>query len=133
MEEVGIPLLFFKKPFIVEVIKPMQSITMTKQTSLIRKVKNFMMDHAMIQTESHILVALSGGADSVCLLCLLKELEQEMGIKLSALHVHHGIRGTEADSDAAFCQELCAQLKIPCPSHRRFSSPKIFCRCSSKA
>ena len=87
---------------------------MTKQTSLIKTVKNFMMDHSMIQTESHILVALSGGADSVCLLCVLKELQEELGIAVSAMHVHHGIRGGEADRDAAFCQELCAQLKIPC-------------------
>lgn len=87
---------------------------MTKQTSLIKTVKNFMMDHGMIQTESHILVALSGGADSVCLLCVLKELQEELGITVSAMHVHHGIRGAEADSDAAFCQELCAQRKVPC-------------------
>ena len=87
---------------------------MNKQTSLTKTVKNFITVHGMTQTESHILVALSGGADSVCLLCLLKELQEELEITLSALHVHHGIRGEEADRDAEFCQELCAQLKIPC-------------------
>ena len=87
---------------------------MTKQTSLNQKVRNFIRNHGILQTESHILTALSGGADSVCLLCVLKELQQEMGYTLSALHVHHGIRGAEADEDAAFCQELCRQLHVPC-------------------
>lgn len=72
------------------------------------------MANGMTQTESHILVALSGGADSVCLLCVLKELQQELGISVSAMHVHHGIRGAEADRDAQFCKELCAQLDVPC-------------------
>lgn len=53
-------------------------------------------------------VALSGGADSVALLSLLRDREN-----LSAIHVHHGIRGTEADRDAAFCRELTNSLHIP--------------------
>ncbi len=92
----------------------MQSITMTKQISLKKTVKNFITEHGITQTESHILVALSGGADSVCLLCVLKELQQELGITVSAMHVHHGIRGPEADRDAKFCRELCAMLDVPC-------------------
>ena len=87
---------------------------MANQVSLIKTVKNFITGHGMLQTESHILTALSGGADSVCLLCVLKELQQELGCSLSALHVHHGIRGEEADRDAAYCQKLCAGLDIPC-------------------
>ena len=87
---------------------------MTKQTSLTKTVKNFITANGMTQTESHILVALSGGADSVCLLCVLKELQQELDITVSAMHVHHGIRGEEADRDAEFCKELCALLEVPC-------------------
>lgn len=87
---------------------------MTKQTALTKKVKNFMRTHHITQTESHILVGLSGGADSVCLLCALKELQEEEGLALSALHVHHGIRGEEADRDARFCEELCQMLGVPC-------------------
>ncbi len=55
-----------------------------------------------------LVVGLSGGRDSVALLHLLAE----QGCKLIALHVHHGIRGAEADGDADFCRKLCAQLKI---------------------
>ncbi len=57
-----------------------------------------------------LLVALSGGRDSVALLHLLAE----QGCSLSACHVHHGIRSAdEADGDAAFCQELCEAGGIP--------------------
>ena len=58
---------------------------------------------------ARILVALSGGADSTALLLALKEL----GIPTAALHVHHGIRGAEADREADFCRELCHAHGIP--------------------
>lgn len=51
-------------------------------------------------------VALSGGADSVTLLLLTPP-------PVAAVHVHHGIRGAEADRDAEFCRALCERLKIP--------------------
>ena len=57
--------------------------------------------------------ALSGGADSTALLLCLHELQNELGISLRAVHVHHGIRGAEADRDAAFCQALCECLSVP--------------------
>ena len=53
-------------------------------------------------------VALSGGADSVALLAMLADREN-----VSAVHVHHGIRGAEADRDAAFCRELTDKMGIP--------------------
>ncbi len=58
-----------------------------------------------------VLVALSGGPDSVALLHLLGH--PDLGLELEAVHVHHGTRGTEADADAAFCEELCLELNIP--------------------
>ena len=54
-------------------------------------------------------VALSGGADSVALLHMLLQA----GGPLSALHVHHGIRGAEADRDADFCRDLTEKLGVP--------------------
>lgn len=58
-------------------------------------------------------VAFSGGADSTALLLCLYRLRSELGIELRAVHVHHGIRGAEADRDAAFCAELCEKYDIP--------------------
>ena len=60
----------------------------------------------------HLLVALSGGADSVALLHLLKDAAREWNLRISAAHFHHGIRGADADQDAAFCRELCAGLGV---------------------
>jgi tRNA(Ile)-lysidine synthase len=63
-----------------------------------------------------VLVALSGGPDSVALLHLLGHPDLEL--ELEAVHVHHGTRGAEADGDAAFCEELCLKLNIPFHLHR---------------
>ena len=59
-----------------------------------------------------ILAAVSGGADSVCLLVLLAELSSEMGFRLEAVHVHHGLRGEAADGDEAWVRELCSRLGV---------------------
>lgn len=58
-------------------------------------------------------VAFSGGADSTALLLCLYQLRDELEIDLRAVHVHHGIRGAEADRDAAFCTEICEKYDIP--------------------
>lgn len=61
-----------------------------------------------------LIVALSGGADSVALLRLLLERRDVDGLgPIFAAHYHHGIRGADADGDAAFCRALCADLNVP--------------------
>lgn len=57
----------------------------------------------------HVLVALSGGADSVCLLLLMLE----SGAQVSAAHFHHGLRGESADRDRDFCRALCREKGVP--------------------
>lgn len=64
---------------------------------------------------SKIVVALSGGADSVALLHLLHR--SDLGLELIGAHVHHGTRGSEAEDDAAFCERLCLELDIPFALH----------------
>lgn len=59
-----------------------------------------------------LLVALSGGADSVALLVLLREAQGELGVWLHAAHVHHHLRGGEADEDAAWCARLCREMGV---------------------
>ena len=60
----------------------------------------------------HLLVALSGGADSVALACLLAEAKQSYGLTLTCAHMDHGIR-PESASDAQFCREFCRDMDLP--------------------
>lgn len=57
-------------------------------------------------------VAVSGGADSVALLCLLLELRSELGIVLSIAHVNHKLRGKESDEDERFVANLARQHRL---------------------
>ena len=57
----------------------------------------------------HLLTALSGGADSVALLCMLSEAAEANNITLSAAHVDHCIR-PESAADSEFCRKLCDEL-----------------------
>ncbi len=68
---------------------------------------------ALSALKAGVLVAFSGGADSVFLLSLLSLLSKDMGFSLSALHVNHHIRGAEAEQDAAFCRSFCEEIGIP--------------------
>lgn len=77
------------------------------------KVKNYAEKNKMLEGCRHIVLGLSGGADSVCLAHIMKRLSAETGgFTLSAVHVHHGIRGEEADRDRDFCVSLCGRLGI---------------------
>ncbi len=67
----------------------------------------------LLPHEGILIAALSGGADSVALLLVLQALQPQYGYKLQAVHIHHGIRGEEADRDAAFCEALCHKRQIP--------------------
>ena len=80
---------------------------------MITKVKQFMKQFHMIYPNDHIVVGLSGGADSVCLLYLLCQIKKEIPFTLSAIHIHHGLR-KESDREAAFVKELCDTWKVPC-------------------
>lgn len=77
------------------------------------KVFRFLQDNALLSPGDDVTVALSGGADSVALLWVLRSLAPELEISLRAAHFHHGLRGEEADRDAEFCRTLCAAWKIP--------------------
>lgn len=70
----------------------------------------------MFRPGQRVCCAVSGGADSVALLRGLQEAngaKEPLGLVLRAVHVHHGLRGAEADADAAFVEGLCAGLGVP--------------------
>ncbi len=70
--------------------------------------------HAMAAPGVRIGVAVSGGADSVCLLNSLALLAGSHGWRLTVLHLHHGLRGADADADAAFVELMARNLRLPC-------------------
>lgn len=66
-----------------------------------------------LPADTPLLVAFSGGADSRLLLELTAEWARTAGAPITAAHLHHGIRGAEADRDEAFCRDTAAALGIP--------------------
>ena len=81
--------------------------------SVKERLKAFNEKHHLFSRGDSIVIGVSGGADSVCLLQLLSELKTEYQLSLSVLHVHHGIRGEEADRDAAFVEHMAGHLGLP--------------------
>lgn len=71
------------------------------------------LDTSLLKPGMRLAVGLSGGADSVALLWALADRSRELGLVLHAAHLHHGLRGEEADADLAFCRELAARLGLP--------------------
>ena len=71
-------------------------------------------EYAMLTPGSHILCAVSGGADSVCLLHWLRAQSEAIGFALTAAHFDHRLRGAESQRDAAFVEKLCKEWKVPC-------------------
>lgn len=78
--------------------------------NLIEKVKAAIERENLIPEGAHVVVGVSGGADSVALLHILNRL----GYSLTAAHLNHSIRGAEADGDEAFVKALCKKLGIQC-------------------
>ena len=68
---------------------------------------------ALLPPSSRVLCAVSGGADSMCMLHRLKALEKELAISVCAAHFEHGIRGEESVRDCRFVQEYCQAQDIP--------------------
>ena len=77
-----------------------------------------MMDRKRLRAGMRVAVAVSGGSDSVGLLRAVAEAAPEIGLVPAVAHVHHGIRGAEADEDAQFVKELAERLGLEFYLHR---------------
>jgi tRNA(Ile)-lysidine synthase len=75
--------------------------------------KTLAIDTTLLKPGLRLAVGLSGGADSVALVRALAERSKELGLVLHAAHLHHGLRGEEADGDLAFARGLAAELGLP--------------------
>ena len=80
---------------------------MKHKETLPEQVQAFLQEQQMVQAGNTICCALSGGADSVCLLRCLLELAEPLHLTITAVHVNHQLRGVESERDAAFCEALC--------------------------
>jgi tRNA(Ile)-lysidine synthase len=81
-------------------------------TTVIRAVAAAL-ERSGVGSDSLILAAVSGGADSVAMLRALHELAPRLGFRLAAAHLNHRLRGPESDRDERFVRDLCARLKVP--------------------
>lgn len=87
---------------------------MSVSERVLSEVKSLIEKHEMIASGDNVLVAVSGGADSVCLLSVLYALKDSLEITVCAAHLNHMIRGEEAERDEKFVKDLCASLGIRC-------------------
>lgn len=86
-----------------------------RDSEIYMKVHDFVVANRLLEGTHRVITGFSGGADSVCLLFILKALQKEEDLpdfSLVAMHIHHGIRGDEADRDAAFAKDFCKKLDI---------------------
>ena len=77
--------------------------------SYLLRVKDFIESRQLLQRDKLYIVALSGGSDSVALLCMMREL----GYRIVAAHCNFQLRGEESERDERFCEELCNSQKVP--------------------
>ena len=78
-----------------------------------RAVRAFYDAHPALTEAGRVLVGVSGGPDSVCLLDAVAALQEETGVEARAAHLDHGLRGEEGRADAAYVAALCDQLGVP--------------------
>ena len=78
-----------------------------------KQTDDLSIDTSLLKPGLRLAVGISGGADSVALLRALAARSDELGLALHAAHLHHGLRGEEADADLVFARELAASLGLP--------------------
>lgn len=81
--------------------------------TFLEKVKATISKHSMLSSGETVLIGLSGGPDSVCLLTVLHKLKDEFRLKLHAVYVDHGLRPAETPDEIEFCRKLCEGLSVP--------------------
>ncbi len=83
---------------------------------MINSVKRYIIKNKLIFPGEHIVIGVSGGADSICLFHILKSLQKEYKLTLTVAHINHGMR-KEAQEDAAFVETLCKEWEVDYQEH----------------
>ena len=90
-----------------------QRVPRTSWPPLLHRVVKTVRARALFEPGQHLLVAVSGGPDSVALLRLLHRLSFRWRLRLTAVHCNYGLRGRESEEDQAFVMALCESLAVP--------------------
>jgi tRNA(Ile)-lysidine synthase len=78
-----------------------------------RRVFDYIIDHKLVSRGEKLVVAVSGGPDSICLLYILLELREQLGISLHVAHLDHRLRGADSAADAVYVTRLARRLGLP--------------------
>lgn len=81
---------------------------------LLDKVRNTIAKHNLLELGDTVLCAVSGGADSLCMLHVMLNLRAEYALKIYAINVNHLIRGKESDEDSEYVKRVCEAANIKC-------------------
>lgn len=84
-----------------------------------QKAIRFISENKLLKKGDKVLIALSGGPDSVFLLHFLNKYKKKFEIEFGAVHINHLLRGKNSDRDELFCKTICSELKIPFYSTRK--------------
>ena len=84
-----------------------------KNLSIEQRVFDFILEKRLLSEGDCLLLAVSGGADSLCLLHVMLSLKEKLGITLHVAHLDHQLRGGESEADAAYVVQLAGSLDIP--------------------
>ena len=77
-----------------------------------QRIMEFCRKEGFLEPGSSVVAGVSGGADSVCLLRLLCDIREEQALRVTAVHIHHGIRGQEAQEDMEYVEKLCREWRV---------------------
>lgn len=83
---------------------------------MLQKVITYINEYQMIKRGDKIIIGVSGGADSICLLFMLWKLQKQFDCTLHVVHVEHGLRGDSALEDCRYVENFCGKLGISCRS-----------------
>ena len=80
---------------------------------MIDSIKRYVQEQNMFAEGDYVVAGVSGGADSICLLCVLLELRLEIPMTIHVVHINHKIR-EEAGEDAAYVEAFCRERQLLC-------------------
>ncbi|MFP3897221.1 MAG: tRNA lysidine(34) synthetase TilS [Anaerolineales bacterium] len=92
----------------------LEDMKRTITTRVVNRIRDSIERHDLFVPGETVVLGVSGGPDSLCMLHVLRRLADEYALSLHVGHLHHGIRGEDADEDARFVKERCDAWDIPC-------------------